>query len=307
MHNTLSIKKFRFTDIDDFSSSIANGTIESQQLESGEYRSNISITGNDKILVSHFKSNRSVLQQGTAKIGNITILIPGNMDQEYYWRKLRLRGTQFGILKSGMEHSSIIPPNFFAFAVSIRIDHLISVSHSLGFPNFYKEIVKKEIIRIGVDEAKIIHRYLISLFQSDDVDDYFLELNLLSLIIRTIAKSKNSFSIPPPTSHGVFFKRALDYINENLYLPIKLPELSKEIGVSERNLRYIFNSQAGMSPKRFIHSLKLNRIRKEMKNNVSGKRINDLSSQMGFWHSGQFAADYKKLFQELPSVTNGNL
>jgi len=307
MHSTLSIKRFHFTDIDDFSSGIANGNIESQRLETGKYISNISITGTDRIIFSHLNSNRSVLQQGSGKIGSITILIPGNMDQDFYWKKQRLKGTQYGLLRSGMEHRSIIPPNFFAFAVSIRIDHFLSVSQSLGYPNFYKEITKKEIIRVRIDEANIIHRNLISLFQSNEADKYFLEYNLLSLIISSFAKSMNLSSAPAPTSHGVYFKRAVDYINENLYLPIKLPELSREIGVSERNLRYIFNSQAGISPKRFIQNLKLNWVRKEMKYNLSGKGINDISSQMGFWHSGQFAADYKKLFNELPSATIGKL
>ncbi len=31
--------------------------------------------------------------------------------------------------------------------------------------------------------------------------------------------------------------------------------------------------------------------------------INHVSSHWGFWHSGQFASDYKKLFGELPSET----
>ena len=31
--------------------------------------------------------------------------------------------------------------------------------------------------------------------------------------------------------------------------------------------------------------------------------IRDIANRYGFWHMGQFAADYKKLFGELPSKT----
>ena len=32
-------------------------------------------------------------------------------------------------------------------------------------------------------------------------------------------------------------------------------------------------------------------------------KVNDVASLWGFWHMGQFAADYRKLFNELPSET----
>ena len=37
--------------------------------------------------------------------------------------------------------------------------------------------------------------------------------------------------------------------------------------------------------------------------NPSIIEINDIAHNLGFWHMGQFAADYRKLFGELPSMT----
>ncbi len=35
----------------------------------------------------------------------------------------------------------------------------------------------------------------------------------------------------------------------------------------------------------------------------SDLRIADIANRYGFWHMGQFAADYRRMFAELPSET----
>jgi AraC family ethanolamine operon transcriptional activator len=50
----------------------------------------------------------------------------------------------------------------------------------------------------------------------------------------------------------------------------------------------------------------LNGVHRDLrKANLDGKRISDVANDWGFWHMGQFAADYKKLFGELPSEILG--
>ena len=81
-------------------------------------------------------------------------------------------------------------------------------------------------------------------------------------------------------------------------------DLSKEIGISERNLRYVFTNKIGFGPKKYIYNLKLNKVRQELKNKRDEK-VNILANKYGFWHAGKFASDYRQLFGELPSKTNG--
>ena len=93
----------------------------------------------------------------------------------------------------------------------------------------------------------------------------------------------------------------MDYIQGNIESSINILHLCRDIGVSERNLRYIFNEKIGVSPKKFVRSVKLNKVRKLIKSNDQSETIITLANQLGFWHSGQFAKDYKTLFGELPS------
>ena len=55
---------------------------------------------------------------------------------------------------------------------------------------------------------------------------------------------------------------------------------------------------------RYVNYIKLNTIRKELKHADPIKaKIVDIANNWGFWHMGQFATDYKRLFGELPKET----
>jgi len=38
-----------------------------------------------------------------------------------------------------------------------------------------------------------------------------------------------------------------------------------------------------------------------LKTNAMDENVNIIANSVGFWHSGQFAGDYKRLFGEQPS------
>lgn len=80
-------------------------------------------------------------------------------------------------------------------------------------------------------------------------------------------------------------------------------DLCRESGASERTLRRGFNERFGLSPKSYLQAQRLIGVRRQLR--VSGPRTNisDIANSWGFWHMGQFAADYKRQFGELPSQT----
>jgi AraC family ethanolamine operon transcriptional activator len=86
-------------------------------------------------------------------------------------------------------------------------------------------------------------------------------------------------------------------------------DLSEIVSVKERTLQHNFLKYLGVTPKQYLKSIMLNRARKELKR--SGKhndiKMYQIAHQFGFWHMGQFAADYRRFFGELPSETLKNL
>jgi AraC family ethanolamine operon transcriptional activator len=77
--------------------------------------------------------------------------------------------------------------------------------------------------------------------------------------------------------------------------------------ISERTMQYAVKEYYGVAPKAYLKVRRLNRVRQHhWKADPTTERVNEIAYQHGFWHMGQFAADYKKLFRELPSDTLKN-
>lgn len=97
--------------------------------------------------------------------------------------------------------------------------------------------------------------------------------------------------------------RALDFIEANARRAPRVAELYTASGTSERTLRYAFQERFGLSPKEYLQAVRLNGVRRDLRHSRDRATISDTANRWGFWHMGQFAADYRRLFGELPSQT----
>jgi AraC family ethanolamine operon transcriptional activator len=59
-----------------------------------------------------------------------------------------------------------------------------------------------------------------------------------------------------------------------------------------------------MSPMAYLKTQRLNQVRQQLKACRHHRTtVTDVAIQCGFWHMGQFAKDYRKMFGECPSET----
>jgi AraC family ethanolamine operon transcriptional activator len=99
-------------------------------------------------------------------------------------------------------------------------------------------------------------------------------------------------------------RRADDYLRACRGAPLSLLELCRELGVSERTLHYAFREVRGLSPMAYFRALRLNAVRQELKAGADTATVQAIAQRWGFWHPGEFAAAYRRLFGELPSQTH---
>jgi AraC family ethanolamine operon transcriptional activator len=99
-------------------------------------------------------------------------------------------------------------------------------------------------------------------------------------------------------------RRAEDYMQAHLGAPLSMLELCRELAVSERTLHYAFQEVRGLSPMAYFKASRLNSVRQELKAAAAGTAtVHEIAQRWGFFHTGEFAADYRRLFGELPSQT----
>jgi len=102
----------------------------------------------------------------------------------------------------------------------------------------------------------------------------------------------------------IALKTTIDFIVESDRPVTSVRELCSIANVSERTLEYAFRERFGQSPKTFTLTHRLNNVRKMLiRANPDVDKIYEIAGHHGFFHMGQFASDYKRLFRELPSVS----
>ena len=95
-----------------------------------------------------------------------------------------------------------------------------------------------------------------------------------------------------------------EHLRAHLARPIYTEELCAALGVSPATLAAAFHAAFGVSPHRFLKLRRLAIVR-----NVLGSRegpaplVKSVALAHGFWHLGQFAAEYPAVFGEMPSET----
>jgi AraC family ethanolamine operon transcriptional activator len=107
-----------------------------------------------------------------------------------------------------------------------------------------------------------------------------------------------------PSKRAQLVRRAEKYMRANLGKPLSMFDLCRKLGVSERTLHYAFQELRGLSSMAYFKALRLNAVRQELKTVPAGTTtVGVIAQGWGFRHTGEFAADYRRLFGELPSQT----
>lgn len=99
-------------------------------------------------------------------------------------------------------------------------------------------------------------------------------------------------------------KRCMEFIDQPTRKLIGVQELCEVSGASWRTLDYAFQERFGETPQAYLRARRLNAVQKELQDARPERgAIARVAGNWEFWHMGDFARDYRRLFGELPSET----
>ena len=100
-------------------------------------------------------------------------------------------------------------------------------------------------------------------------------------------------------------KLVLDYVHSEPSEEVTAVGLCTLANCSQSWLEHSFKKRFGVTPKKYVKYLRLSRLREDLLNSAQaeGQTVIELASIYDFWHMGQLAADYRKVYGELPSDT----
>jgi AraC family ethanolamine operon transcriptional activator len=100
------------------------------------------------------------------------------------------------------------------------------------------------------------------------------------------------------------FAAVEQYALARLQQPLTIVGLCREFLVSERTLHYAFQDVVRMSPMAYFRLKRLHQARRALQSmDPATTTVHQVANAWGFWHTGEFAAAYRRQFGELPSTT----
>jgi AraC-like DNA-binding protein len=97
--------------------------------------------------------------------------------------------------------------------------------------------------------------------------------------------------------------RALGWLRSHLSEPINLERLAAVAGVRPRTLETHFRTFLGTTPLGWVRRMRLTHARRELERARADATVTEVALTSGFTQLGRFAANYREVFGETPSMT----
>jgi AraC-like DNA-binding protein len=302
-----------FADVDDLAAEAEAWNVDFRQLDRGAFVGRLLQFGGDGVHISHARFSRSLRQKGMPPTEMRTIAVPASPKLRLQWRGKLIDGRSLMVFPDGSELSSVSGPDFHVYTCSFPKELLSSVGEILKVGDIDEASDGVDAVRVDSSAIEELRSCLLRICShvrqdptalSHEVFRRQLSCELPRRLLTAIAQSQGKC---PPATRGkrlAALERAEAFIEQHAGDRIKVSDICRAAGVSERTLEYAFVERFGIGPKEYLNAFRLVSVRRQLR--VADPRrfkVADVANAWGFWHMGQFAADYKQRFDELPSET----
>lgn len=123
----------------------------------------------------------------------------------------------------------------------------------------------------------------------DDIVEYLIQKCIT--ITDMVAENRENSVYPQP------IRKCLHYINTHLHEKLDVATLSKECGLSDDYLSYLFKKNMGINLSKYIRTQRLQSSKEMLKDNYS---VSDIAYYLGFCSESYFIFCFKKEFGKTP-------
>ncbi len=292
-------------DFDAFAADTPGYEIRARQLDRGPFASELRVVRSARVQLFLSRMSRGMEVIGEQPPGMWGFAIPALDDVAWTFMGMQAGGRDMIVAPAREEVDMLSRPGWSACVVNVDQLHLEAVQARLGL----QLTLPKNAARVTLQPAALgdMRRLCGLLLQAPPGLDVLttLEEELPAALLRLLKSNGERASAPePPVVHArraALVTRAREHIRTVLREAPSVAQLEEALGTSGRTLRRAFREHVGVSPKEYIHAQRLNGVRRALL--LGQGNVTEVAGGYGFWHMGQFAADYRRLFGELPSET----
>jgi AraC family ethanolamine operon transcriptional activator len=306
------LQTLRTRDFDELAQALPQWDLRFRQLGRGPFRGQLQFLQQGGIQVFHLGVNRVVHIEGwppPSSFGCFPVLAE---NAKAVWSGRRLKAGQVRLGKPGQVADHLTAADHYQLvALALHVDLVRQELPVLRGFDPDKRLVGKEVVTTSPAYCRDLWSYLVGLINLAQArsalpiqSGRWLEQECLRHFAGLLDPPNDDRAACQPSNRARVVRRAEDYMQAHLRNPLSMLDLCREVAVSERTLHYSFQEVRGLSPMAYFQANRLNAVRQELKAAPEGTAtVHEIAQRWGFWHSGEFAAAYRRLFGELPSQT----
>ncbi len=295
-----------------------------EQLSAGRFEGLLEDLRFDQLQVFRETTNQSVLQDGCARSGHVTVgLADFDAGRASFCGHQLDPDTPIGI-QSDVPFQLVTAPRMQLVGISIPSTALQALAARVDGPELAGEawqVPRTCVLRaLGPRRQELQHLTASALTLGQQAPNLLgpaaarrtLGLALADAVLQCFRPEHVVADLPTcASSRQRIVRLAREYMQAHAESVITVPDLCDAAHTSRRALQYAFEDLLQVSPITYLRCMRLNRARRDLLRQASqgvgagGGGVGDVAARWGFWHLSRFAGDYRALFGELPSATLG--
>lgn len=281
------------------------------QLSHGAFDGTVRAVSFEGTYVFIESANRALLQRGHLERGTLAVAVPLRLDgaARFCGAPCSIDQAYLYSGRDGFEFCSPEDHQVAGIALSPALVDELGVLH--GRPDLLERVGDRAHVRPARAQSLEAMRQLVSGLVEAFTTTPVLVANrhtraaLKDAIVANVCELLEDSEAPAPgpmqlRARWALVARARELIEATPHEPMNVARLCGTLEVSRRTLQYCFQDVLGLSPIAYLRALRLNGARRAL---LGGAPVTDAALDWGFWHLGQFAADYRRMFGERPSST----
>lgn len=279
--------------------------VEITQSEPGPIEAALATTEVGRCLVYESHCNRALLCTGERSEDFWTITPLTRQCAGSRFRGQALDDGQVLVLDPGGEVYQQIAADHCQQAISIPVDlaeRITQAEHQTSAGSMWESWCLKTDPRVTAQVARMLGRHLAAPQRRGTETHTGMDLagRMIALVqeARQVPQARSSLA-----QRRRVVRRAEELIRDRLDSPPSVTELCEATHASRRLLFYAFSELLGRSPAAHSKILRLHAARRRILARSGERCVQQVAFDLGFWHPGQFAIDYARVFGEAPSKT----
>jgi AraC family ethanolamine operon transcriptional activator len=306
------VRHVEATDVDQLGAAQQGWALHCEQLSAGPFRGEVRMVQLPGLRLVHERSNRGVRRRGRLGADGYGFALPLELQGEAFFAGQRVEPDS--IMMGRGDDLDLCAPAAFAFIAIVAERALLEPlwRHMYGKP-LARWLERQLVVGAAAAPAAALRTLHLAAMaraagQPSPLDDEAAVVSLRDALliewIEAIPAAVDAHGADTVAARRRLVDRACALMQARPDQPPTMLELCAQAGASPRKLGYCFRDVLGVSPARYLRALRLNAARRALKGAGDPKLgVQDVAARLGFWHFGQFAADYRRQFGELPSHT----